>query len=145
MTSRPREEPTMPTYAFLSPEWIDAARSVQEAHAGQGDGATPAIRMNLVIEDVPFGEPVVDAHLDTTGGTVELELGHLSAADVKVSLDYPTARAILVERDGQAALSAFMAGKIRVDGDMAKLLAFQSVPVTGPALDAAEQVRAITR
>lgn len=134
----------MPKYAFLSPEWIAAARAVQEEHASGADAPTTSVRMNLVVEGVPFGEPTLDAHLDTGGGAIELDLGHLGSADVKVSLDYPTAKAILVERDGQAAMQAFMAGRIRVEGDMAKLLAFQATPVTGRALAAAERIRAIT-
>ena len=42
-----------------------------------------------------------------------------------MTVDYVTARALLVEGNPQAAMSAFMAGKIRVDGDLAKLMAVQ--------------------
>jgi hypothetical protein len=134
----------MPKYAFLSPEWIEAARAVQSVHAAGVEPPALAVRMNLVVEDVPFGEPTLDAHLDTSGGTVELELGHLPAADVKVSLDYPTAKKIIVDGDGQAAMQAFMGGRIRVEGDVTKLLAFQATPASGPSIAAAEQIRAIT-
>jgi hypothetical protein len=134
----------MPKYAFLSPEWIEAARAVQNEHATSVEPPALAVRMNLVVEDVPFGEPTLDAHLDTSSGAVELDLGHLGAADVKVSLDYPTAKRIIVDGDGQAAMQAFVGGRIRVEGDITKLLAFQSTPASGPAMAAAEQIRAFT-
>ncbi len=134
----------MPKYAFLSPEWIEAARAVQNEHATSVEPPALAVRMNLVVEDVPFGEPTLDAHLDTSSGAVELDLGHLGAADVKVSLDYPTAKRIIVDGDGQAAMQAFVGGRIRVEGDITKLLAFQSTPASGPAVAAAEQIRAFT-
>ncbi|MHB1597360.1 MAG: SCP2 sterol-binding domain-containing protein [Acidimicrobiales bacterium] len=134
----------MPKYAFLSPEWIEAARAVQSEHATSVEPPALAVRMNLVVEDVPFGEPTLDAHLDTSSGAVELDLGHLGAADVKVSLDYPTAKRIIVDGDGQAAMQAFVGGRIRVEGDITKLLAFQATPASGPAMAAAEQIRAFT-
>lgn len=134
----------MARHAFLSPEWIEAAREVHKAHPTVAGPSLVALRMNLVVEDVPFGGRSLDAHVDTTGDVVEVELGHVEPADVKVSLDYPTARAILVDRDGEAAMQAFMAGRIRVEGDMAKLLAFQSAPLADGALAAAEEIRAIT-
>ncbi|MDA8290148.1 MAG: SCP2 sterol-binding domain-containing protein [Actinomycetota bacterium] len=134
----------MAKYPFLSPEWIEAARVVKEDRVETAAAPGASVRMNLVVEQVPFGEPTLDAHLDTTGGSYELELGHLEAAEVTVSLDYSTAKAVLVDGDGQAAMQAFMAGRIRVDGDMAALLRFQAAPPSGRALEAAEQIRSFT-
>ncbi len=134
----------MARYAFLSPEWIGAARAIHEELDGPDTAPTAKVRMNLVVENVPFGTATLDAHLDTSDGTLELDTGHLDKADVKVSLDYSTAKAILVDGDGQAAMQAFMSGRIRVEGDMAKLLAFQSSPATGAAVAAAERIRSIT-
>jgi putative sterol carrier protein len=134
----------MPKFPFLSAQWIDAARAIHEDPSVDAGPAGASVRMNLVVEEVPFDTSTIEAHLDTSEGAFELGIGHLSSADVKVSLDYPTAKAILVDGDGAAAMSAFMAGKIRVEGDMGKLLAFQSTPPTGAALAAAERIREIT-
>ena len=117
----------MATYAFLSPEWIEAARSLRAAHLDEAGEPTLTMRMNLTVEAVPHGDGVVEAHVDTTGGLVEIDLGHLESADVKVSLDYDTARAVLIDNDAEAAMGAFMAGRVRVEGDMTKLLAYQSM------------------
>ena len=43
-----------------------------------------------------------------------------------MSADYVTVRALLVDQDPAAAMSAFMGGRIRVQGDLGKLLALQA-------------------
>lgn len=117
----------MATYAFLSEEWILQARRIRDEHPDPPP-VPAAVRLNQVITSVPFGNGSVDAHLDTTGGTLVVELGHLDDPDVTVTLEYATAKAIFVDGTPQAAMQAFMAGRIRVEGDMAKLvMALQGV------------------
>ncbi|MFP5318427.1 MAG: SCP2 sterol-binding domain-containing protein [Acidimicrobiia bacterium] len=110
-------------YPFLSDDWVAAARSIREQYAGGGIPVPTAVRMNQVITDVPFGESPVQAHLDTSSGELVMELGHVDNPDVTVTLDYDTARAIFVDGTAQAGMQAFMQGKIRVEGDLAKLIA----------------------
>jgi putative sterol carrier protein len=86
--------------------------------------------MNQVITDVPFGSGTINAHMDTTSGQIEMDEGHIEGADLKVTLDYPTAKAILVDGNPQAGMQAFMSGKIKVEGDMTKLMAFQAAGAT---------------
>jgi len=109
-------------FQFLSDEWIDAATRIRDDYGTAVAAPTP-VKMNLVIVDVPFGEGSIQAHLDTTSGTVELDTGHVEAADVTATLDYETAKAMLVDNDPQAGMQAFMAGKIKLQGDMAKAMA----------------------
>ncbi len=116
----------MATYPFLSEEWIAEARKIRAELAPPPiDSATPptSVRMNQVITDVPFGTGTLDAHLDTSSGTLEMETGHLDHADVTVTLDYLTAKAIFVDGTLDAGMKAFMEGRVRVQGDMAKLIA----------------------
>ena len=61
-----------------------------------------------------------------------MDTGHLETQDLKVTVDYATAKAILIEGNPQAGMQAFMAGKVKVEGDMAKLMALTSAP---PAAD----------
>ena len=82
--------------------------------------------MNQIVTDVPFGDGTIEAHLDTSGGEMEMEMGHLENPDLTVTLDYATAKAILVDGNPQAGMQAFMAGKIKVQGDMTKMMAMQS-------------------
>ena len=134
----------MATCPFLSDEWIEAARAIREEYRERVEPPGAAVRMNQVITDVPFGAGTIDAHLDTTSGTTDIEVGHLEHPDVTVTLDYATARAIFVGQDRDAAMQAFMAGKIKVQGDMAKLLAMFADEVDPLATEVAERVKAIT-
>ena len=141
----------MPTYPFLSDEWIAEARKIRAEFPAPPSAADApaenAVRMNQVITDVPFGSGKLDAHLDTTSGALEMETGHLEHADVTVTLDYETAKAIFVDGTLEAGMKAFMDGKVRVQGDMAKLIAAlqQLSPPDPAAVDQAQRrIREIT-
>ena len=134
----------MATYQFLSTEWLDEARSIRAEFDGKGAAISHSIRMNLVIAAVPFGEGTVDAHVDTSTGELVLDTGHTDPVDLKVSLDYEVAKAILVEGNPQAGIQAFMSGKIRVEGDIAKLMALQSMTPDPVAAEIAARILAMT-
>ena len=128
----------MDKYPFLSDEWIAAARRIREQHGTIGTPLPNDIRMNQVITEVPPGDRTVDAHIDTTSGNLEMELGHLERPDVTITLDYETAKSFFVEGATEAGMqaftAAFMGGKVRVQGDLAKLLAaLQQVAPPDPA------------
>ena len=140
----------MPTYPFLSDEWIAEARKIRAEMADparEASAAAASVRMNQVITDVPFGDGKLDAHLDTSSGTLEMETGHLDQPDVTVTLDYATAKAIFVDGTLEAGMKAFMDGKVRVQGDMAKLISAlqQLAPPDPSAVDQAQaRIRDIT-
>ena len=130
-------------YKFLTAEWIEAAKKVRD-EAGAAAPLAHSVRMNQVITDVPFGDGTVDAHMDTSSGQLEMDLGHLENPDLTVTIDYETAKAIFVEGNPQAGMQAFMAGKIKVQGDMTKLMAMQSGPVDPSAAEVAAKIKEIT-
>lgn len=134
----------MAEYAFLSDEWVTEARKIREEFDGKGGAMPHQIRMNLVITDVPFSTDAIDAHMDSSDGQLKLDLGHIDPVDLKVTLDYGTAKAILVEGNPQVGMQAFMAGKVKVEGDMAKLMAMQATPPDAAAQEIATRLRAIT-
>ena len=134
----------MASYPFLSDEWIQEVRRVRDEYRGRAEATGEAVRMNQVITDVPFGQGVMEAHLDTTSGEVEMELGHLETPDVTLTLDYASARDIFVNQDREAAMQAFMAGKIKVQGDMTKLLIMLQSPVEPLAVEVAERIKDLT-
>jgi putative sterol carrier protein len=136
----------MASYPFLSDEWLDAARKIREEYAGKTPPIAQSVRMNLVVTAVPFSDKDIDAHMDTSSGELLLETGHLDAPDLKVTVDYDTAKAILIEGNPQAGMQAFMAGKVRVEGDMAKLMMLQSQPAAtdSSAAEMAAKLRDIT-
>ena len=133
------------TYQFLTEEWMTAAKAIREKYADQVPAVTVSIRMNQVITDVPFGDGTVKSYLDTSSGSVEMELGELEAADLTVTTDYDTARKVFVDQDQAAGMQAFMSGKIKVQGDMMKMMAMQTgMPVTDITKQVAEEIKSIT-
>lgn len=134
----------MASYPFLSDEWIEEVRKVREEYRGRVEPPVDAVRMNQLVTDVPFGQGVIEAHLDTSSGELEMDLGHLESPDVTLTLDYASARDIFVNQDRDAAMQAFMAGKIKVQGDMTKLLVMLQAPVEPLAAEVAERIKELT-
>ena len=85
----------MPSYPFLSDEWMDEARKIRAEYEGKTPPIAHSVRMNLVVTAVPFSEDDILAHMDTSSGELILEVGHLTDQDLKVTVDYDTAKAIL--------------------------------------------------
>lgn len=134
----------MAQYAFLSDEWLEAAKTIREEYSGKSAPPAHAVRMNQIITEVPFGDGSIDAHLDTSGGEMQMDMGHLENPDLTVTLDYATAKAILVDGNPQAGMQAFMAGKIKVQGDMTKMMALQSGTPDPTQAEIAAKIKAIT-
>jgi putative sterol carrier protein len=133
-------------YPFLSDEWLNEARTIRAEYQGKTPAVPHVVRMNLVVTQVPFSDEDILAHLDTSSGELELDTGHLETQDLKVTVDYDTAKAILIEGNPQAGMQAFMQGKVRVEGDMAKLMALTSSPgaADANAAELAQRLRDIT-
>jgi hypothetical protein len=125
-------------YPFLSPEWFLEVRRLHEAF----DNAAPAaaqIRMNLMITEMPFGADL-SMHMAAAEGRADWGEGHLEDPDVILTLGYATAKEIFVGGNPQAAIEAFMAGKIIMQGDITKLIEMQA---TQPGPAAPELARAL--
>ncbi|MDA8311152.1 MAG: SCP2 sterol-binding domain-containing protein [Actinomycetota bacterium] len=131
-------------YPFLSDEWIEEAHAIRAEFQVRSPAINHPVRMNLVVTEIPFAEIDLEAHVDTTGGELDIDKGHVEDADLKITLDYGTAKALLIDRNPQAGMQAFMAGRIRVEGDMSKLMSIQATPMDEHAQEMAERLRAIT-
>lgn len=134
-------------YDFLSEEWMAAARAIREKHHGELPDVTFEARINQVITDVPFGDGVINAYIDTTGGSLDLELGELAEPDAVLVVDYATAKAMVVDRDPAIVMQSFLEGRIKVQGDMMKIMAMQATAAaqdTEAAERIADEIRAIT-
>ena len=134
----------MATYPFLSDEWMTAARDVREEYRGKTQPMAHKIKMNQIITEVPFGEGTINAYMDSSSGDMEMELGQLDDAEVTVTVDYATAKAIFVDQNPQAGMQAFMSGKIKVQGDMTKLMAMQQTTPDPVAMEVAGKIKEIT-
>ena len=124
---------------YLSREWIDeldrAAQATDLVQAAAPD-------LVFVIEHEVTGLPqgTVRYHIVFDRGTARLCAGAAALADACVTEDHETA--VAVSSGAINAQSAFMSGRLRVRGDMEKLIAAQPAI---EALDAAlERARAST-
>jgi hypothetical protein len=147
-TSEPDRESRVVQFPFLSDEWLAEARRIRAEYRDRTPAIPVSVRMNQIIQDVPFGDGTIRAHIDTSSGQLELETGHLDAPDLTITIGYHTAKAILVDGDAQAAMQAFLNGRIKVDGDITKMIALQSAGMTAganpAALELARRLQAIT-
>lgn len=135
-------------FPFLSEAWFDATDLLAEKYADQLPEITEKARINMIVTATPFGDEPIRTFLDTSSGQILLARGALENSDCTVTTDYETCTALLVQQDQAGVMQAFMAGKIKVQGDMAKLMTMmmtvQSTPVSPLGMEAAEAVKAIT-
>jgi hypothetical protein len=134
--------PIVATYPFLSDEWFVAVRAIVEARSVEIPPHAE-LAMNLVVTDTPFGEDR-QLHIGARDGAADWGTGHVADADLTLTTDYVTAREIFMSGNAQAGMQAFMDGKVKLQGDLTKLMAAQ-VAGTGPgAPGLAEELSAVT-
>ena len=138
----------MTAYPFLSDEWIDEARALRARYEEQVPAPPVAVRLNVIVTDIPHRSGDLEGHIDSSTGQIIIERGHLDDPELTITVDYGTAKAAFVTRDQQAVMQAFLEGKIFVDGDASKLLALQAGGPPDGSLSAAaemyEQMQAFT-
>jgi putative sterol carrier protein len=107
---------------FLSDEWASDVTAALNSHEGFKNAIGDAeLGIQFTTSDAPEGE--VAYYLQTGGGNATLALGTLEGADVTVSQGYDTATAI--SKGELNTQSAFMTGKLKVSGNLAKLMMHQ--------------------
>lgn len=116
---------------------MSAAHEIRDRYHDDLPEITVSVRINQVITEVPFGDGTINAYVDTSDGEFHLELGELDEPDAVLMTDYATAKAMMVDQDPTVAMQSFLAGKIKVQGDMMKLMAMQTAM---PANDFSERV-----
>lgn len=108
-------------HEFLSDDWFAAVEALGPPPTAAGpDPGT----INLIVTR-PDGE---DIEIHLAGGT--FDMGLADSPSVTVTTTYDVAKAVFLKGDQQAAMQAFMAGKVKVEGDMAKLMAMGTATPT---------------
>lgn len=120
----------MSAYPFLSPEWIDAAREIRSDFADRIPDPAVPLKANVIIKDTPFESGEIEGYIDSSDGSILLELGQLDEPELTVSTDYETAQALFVSQDMSKIMESFMMGKILVTGDVSRILSL--TPPTDP-------------
>jgi hypothetical protein len=60
----------------------------------------------------------------------KIQKGHVSDATTKITVPYDLAKRMFVDEDRAAGMQAFTSGKMKIEGDMSKLMAMQSIQPT---------------
>jgi len=109
---------------FLTDEHMTVGTDALNADAGfKGAMTNVDLGLQFNVSDGPQGP--IDYYLSVADGTATMALGTLDDADASVGSDYETAAAIA---KGELNVQmAFMTGKIKVGGNMAKVMMYQGL------------------
>jgi predicted lipid carrier protein YhbT len=110
---------------WLSQEWLDEGKVLSESQP-ERPGATA--RMQYVVTGGPDGDIKYYWVLEN-GKLLESQLGELSDAEVTLTQSYEDA--MRIQKGELDANAAFMQGRVKVTGNMAKLMAL--LPITNSA------------
>lgn len=123
---------------FLSDDWF---AKVEELRAAAGDLDVPAqladLQLNLTVTD---GSDEVNMALN--GGN--LERGSIEGASTTLIVPKDLAYKLFIEQDQSAAMQGFMSGQIKVEGDMSKMMAMQSVQPSAKQNELTAKIAEIT-
>ena len=110
---------------FLSEEW---AQSMTEALNSSDEFKSAAsgqqAKLQQVVTDAPDGGEV-KYYFTLEGGNAQVALGEVADAEATITQSYDTAAAIAKQELN--AQNAFMQGKLKVSGNMMKLMQLQGV------------------
>jgi putative sterol carrier protein len=108
---------------FLTEAWAKDVTAALNSHEGFKNAIGAAeLGIQFTTEGGPDGD--VDYFLKSSGGTSNLGIGTLDDPDVTVKQSYDTATAI--SKGDLNTQTAFMTGKLKVSGNLAKLMMHQS-------------------
>jgi putative sterol carrier protein len=108
---------------FLSEEWVKAVTDAVNASAEFKQAAAgKSVRVQNVVT-TPEGE--IKYWFTVQDGQTEMGLGETSDAEATLASDYDTAAALT--KGELNATSAYMSGKLKIQGDLMKLMGLQGV------------------
>ena len=109
--------------AFLSDEWIRAVeKTLNENDSFKSAAGSTTAAVQQVIT-TPDGDKRYGFKLE--GGQVTMTPGDIEGVDATITQDYDTAAAL--SKNETSPTAAYMSGKLRVSGDLMKLMQLQAV------------------
>lgn len=126
------------SHPFLSDAWFDA---VEGLIAAAGDLHIPP-----AMKDVELNVTIVSPDKQTQVFVKDglFSRGHRANVPTSITLDAGLARKIFVDADAAAGVQAFLAGELKVEGDLAKVVAMQTTEPSAQQKALAQKIAAIT-
>ena len=110
---------------FLSEEWAqEVTNALNSSDEFQSAAAGQQVKLQQVIQDTPEGGEQ-KYYFELDGGKVNVGLGELADAEATLTQTYDVAVAIVKQELN--AQNAFMQGKLKISGNMMKLMQLQGV------------------
>lgn len=106
---------------FLSNDWFDQVKTMTDE---AGDLNMSPAMSNMTLNLSVSGGPDGDTQASIVNG--KLQKGHTDGAKTTLKLDADTLRKVFLESDMNAAMQAFMSGKLKVEGDMSQVMSLQN-------------------
>jgi putative sterol carrier protein len=109
---------------FLSQEWAEAmTNALNSSEDFKSAASGQSAKLQQVVTDVDGGD--VKYYFVLDGGTADISLGEVEGAEATVTQNYDTAAGL--QKGEVNAQQAFMQGKLKVSGNMMKLMQLQAV------------------
>jgi putative sterol carrier protein len=108
---------------FLTDEWTSAAQAAMNADEGFVSAIGKHTARLQQVVTAPDGEKRYYVKLED--GKAEVAMGDVENPDATITQDYDTAKGISTGE--LSAVAAYMSGKLRVQGDLMKLMTMQGV------------------
>lgn len=124
---------------YLTQEWLDESKELAE---DQPERPGASARMQYVITGVPGEGDVQYYWILEDGKILESTMGELSDADFTITTTYEDSKKI---QEGELdANAAFMQGRMKVAGNMGKLMSLMPLTQSPEYKELQEKVKAVT-
>ena len=108
---------------YLSDEWFSKVDELVKEVNLEIAPAAADVKVNMTITSDT-------GNIDWCINGGKLQKGHVADAKTKITVPYDLAKKMFVDEDRAAGMQAFTSGKMKIEGDMGKLMAMQSIQPT---------------
>ena len=110
---------------FLSEEWAQTmTEKLNASDDFKNAASSQEVKLQQVVTDTPDGGEG-KYYFTIEGGNATVSLGEISDPDATITQNYETA--VAINKQELNAQNAFMQGKLKISGNMMKLMQLQSV------------------
>jgi putative sterol carrier protein len=109
---------------YLTEDWAqEMTNALNSSDEFQNAASNQTVKLQQVVTDAPDGE--VKYFFTLEGGKVQVGIGEIPDAEATLTQSYETA--VAITKQELNAQNAFMQGKLKISGNMMKLMQLQGV------------------